>query len=214
MTPLVEAAFDALDDHEQESIRLGLEQLADLAEGERSQIVKHAITYLDPAQLFPDIHGFSEKAGVDIRQTFASMVALSFLMRVLFVLSDTRSATSFTDDAKRKGLLSDESEAQLQHIIKDHILPLAQSVNDVFAKGASISSTLPLCPSFRSAIDMRVAMTDDDRHLMTPVAVIRLSGEGLSDSVFQVTRRDVKQLMEELNELDERLASLARSTNA
>ena len=183
----------------------GFAHLATLSPEALKNIASQVTRWLDPAEPAPRTEILAHELKLDVSNMNVIVAAVTFQASALFAANC--SMDTFVAKAIETGVLKEEYVPAVRVFGEKHLGPHSAALNESLARGNASTRILPSFHSLSTTIDLRVA-TVDDKHVVTVPVVIAGLLTDVDDEqlLFQMTRRDVDQLMEQLEEVTKLLA--------
>ena len=209
-TPVVpgDLLFENMPSEVGDFLAMGYSHLATLPATALEAIASRVNRWLDPTYPEPDVAALAADldGGVDIMSAVRAAVvfqAAATLARVRPIPLDT-----FIAKAMHAGALKEEHIAAVEDFGNKCLTPHDAAIGDALTRANSSTHVVPSFHSFDATIDLRVAAVDEPRVVTMPVAIASLQTDDPDRSLlFQMTARDVDQLLQELKTVKARLAS-------
>ena len=205
-TAFDDAFFDDMPTEVRAFLASGFSQLVTLPPESLKSLADQVIRSLDPSEPAPEIGTVARELDVDVSTMQAIMAAGTLQASALFGALHPMSLSTFVTKAISARVMEQEYAPAVQAFYKEHLDPYRAALYDALAR--AYSSTL-IVPSFRSlatTIDLRVAHTNDERAVTIPIVIATLRTD-IEDQelLFQMTPRDVGQLLKRLETLKKQL---------
>ena len=185
----------------------GFSQLARLPRASLKSIASQVSQWLDPAEPEPEVYVLARKFSVEISEMTAIMSAVTFLASALFSRPSPMELRKFVARATKAGILKRDDAAAIRTFGETHLAIHDSLLSDALVR---VNSSTKIVPSFQhlaTAVDLRVVAVNGARVVTVRVVIATLSTD-VSDQelLFQMTPRDVGQLVQQLKSLTEELA--------
>ena len=195
-----------------ESLTSGFSQLHGLTPDQLEALVSYVIAWLDPSELLPDMGVLATTCQAEPSEMTAMAAAATFQASAMFTAKPPMQPRTFVEKATHAGVLPTDHASTIADFGANHLEPSRDAFQAAFARGRSSIQVIPCFTGLSATIDLRIVDLGRNRFVTLPTAVALLTTDVDDEKlVFQMTRRDVKQLMDRLKSLDEQLA-LAKDT--
>ena len=135
----------------------------------------------------------------------AIVAAVTFQASALFAANCSLEA--FVAKATETGVLKEEYVSAVRVFGEKHLGSHSTALNESLVRANVSTRILPSFHSLSTTIDIRVATVKDKHAVTIPVAIAELLTDVDDEKlIFQLTRRDVDQLMEQLGKVTKLLA--------
>ena len=206
---LGDALFDNMPAEAREFLEPGFSQLAVFSPQSLKSIASYAAIWLDPRETAPDVDSLAREFEVNALAMNAVMAAVSVQASALFAARRPTPLDKFIERAIEVGLIRDEHGSAIQAFGTKYLTPRRAEFRDALARANVSTHIVPSFQGLITTIDLRVADTDAQYVLTTPMILAMLRTDvGDQELVFQMTPRDVGQLLQQLKQLDARLGRL------
>ena len=184
----------------------GFSQLVTLPPESLKSLAGQVITWLDPSEPAPDIGTVAREFDVDVSTMKVIMAAVTLQASALFAVRHPMPLSTFITKALNAGFLKQEFAPAAKAFYKEHLDPHRAALFDALARAHSSTLIVPSFRSLATTIDLRVATANDQRALTMPIVIATLRTD-IEDQelLFQMTPRDVGQLLRQLETLTKRL---------
>lgn len=141
----------------------GFSTLASLATTAVENLVQHSLAFMDPSELVPDLSDFAEENKIEPISAHFAMSTIVFISNVIHWKHPDVTPDQLLDNVEARGLLRAEDKDAIRDAVQDRISPMQQRFRDNYARGESLSGSLPLLPDMNVRIDMRIALSANVR---------------------------------------------------
>ena len=207
-----DAFFSSIPPEATETLASGFSQLSGLTADQLEALVSYVITWLDPSELAPEMEALATKCKVVPSDMTAMAAAATIQASALFTAKPPMQPGVFIEEAVNAEVLPADQASAVQDFGVHHLEPRREAFRAAFARARSSTEIVPCYTGLGATVELRIADLDEEHFVTLPTAVALLRTD-ISDEklVFQMTRRDVRHLIERLESLDEQLA-LAKNT--
>ena len=189
-----------------EVMKSGFSHLGTLPRESLAIIAGQVIAWLDPSEPAPEIGTLARECNVDVSAMDAIQAAVTFEVSLLFNPKHQVSLPTFISKATTSVILDRNDASAVQAFSETHLQPLGAALSDALARAGSSLQHVPSFDRLETTIDLRVAAVDGHRVVTVPVVIATLRTDvNDRELLFQMTRRDVVELMKQLEEIAERL---------
>ena len=209
-TPVVpgDLLFENMPSEVREFLALGYSYLATLPATALEVIASRVNRWLDPTYPEPDVAALAADIDVGVDVMSAVRAAVTFQAAATLARARPISLDTFVAKARSAGALAEEHVAAVEEFGNQCLKPHDTAIGDALTRANSSTHIAPSFHSFDATIDLRVAAVDEPRVVTMPVAVASLQTDVPDRNLlFQMTARDVDQLLQELERVKARLTS-------
>ncbi len=205
--------LDEMPTEAREFLEFGFSRLATLPKTSLADIASQLSTWLDPAELAPEIDTLARRFDIGRQDMTAIMSAVSLLTSACFAGPRPMPIQAFVDNATSSGILRDSTATAIQAFGDELLSPHSEALSDALARSNSSTNIVPSFQHLVTTVDLRVVAVYDERVVTTPVvmAMLRTDVED-QELLFQMTPRDVGELLRQLQELSDRLSRSKKAT--
>ena len=208
-----DAFFDEMPPEVSEFLECGFSQLVTLPPESLKSIVSQAIRWFDPTEPKPEVDTLARESKVDVATMKAIMAAVTLQASALFATRHPMPLQAFVTKAINTGVLMKDYAPTVQAFGNEYLEPRSAAIRDALAR---VNSSIHIVPSFQNldtTIDLRIADVNDKRVVTMPVVIATLRTD-VSDRklLFQMTPRDVGQLLRKLEAVTKQLTRLKGMT--
>ena len=183
----------------------GFAQLATLSPEALKNIASQVTRWLDPAEPEPRTEILAHQYKLGVSTMNAIVAAVTFQASALFAANCSLEA--FVAKATETGVLKEEYVSAVRVFGEKHLGSHSTALNESLVRANVSTRILPSFHSLSTTIDIRVATVKDKHAVTIPVAIAELLTDVDDEKlIFQLTRRDVDQLMEQLGKVTKLLA--------
>ena len=206
---LGDAFFDNMPAEAREFLEPGFSQLAVFSAQSLKSIASYAARWLDPRETAPDIDSLAREFEVNALAMNAVMAAVTIQASALFAARRPTPSDKFIERATEVGIIRDEHASAVQTFGTKYLTPRSAEFRDALARANASTHIVPSFQSLTTTIDLRVAAIDAQGVVTMPMILAMLRTDvGDQELVFQMTPRDVGQLLQQLKKLEVRLGRL------
>ena len=208
-----DAFFDDMPPEVIEFLESGFSQLVPLPPESLKSIVSQAIRWFDPTEPAPEVGTLARESKVDAPTMNAIMAAVTFQASALFAARHSMPLHAFVTKAINTGVLKKDYAPTVQAFGNEYLEPRSAAIRDALARANSSVRIVPSFQSLDTTIDLRIADVTDERVVTMPVVIATLRTD-VSDRelLFQMTPRDVGQLLRRLEAVTKQLTRLKGMT--
>ena len=208
-----DAFFDDMPPELREILESGFSQLVTLPPESLKNIVSQAIRWFDPTEPAPEVGTLARESKVDAPTMKAIMVAVTFQASQLFAARHSMPLHAFVTKAINTGVLKKDYAQTVEAFGNEYLEPRSAAIRDALARANSSVRIVPSFQSLDTTIDLRIADVNDERVVTMPVVIATLQTD-VSDRelLFQMTPRDVGQLLRKLEAVTKQLTRLKGMT--
>ena len=208
-----DAFFDDMPPELREILESGFSQLVTLPPESLKSIVSQAIRCFDPTEPAPEVGTLARESKVDAPTMNAIMAAVTLQASALFAARHSMPLHAFVTKAINIGVLKKDYAPTVQAFGNEYLEPRSAAIRDALARANSSVRIVPSFQSLDTTIDLRIADVNDERVVTMPVVIATLQTD-VSDRelLFQMTPRDVGQLLRKLEAVTKQLTRLKGMT--
>ena len=201
-----DAFFDDMPSEVREFLKYGFSKLATLPKPTLEEIASQVNRWIDPVEPQPAIDTIAARDfEVGLQDMTAIMSAVSLLTSARFEDLSPIPFETFVTNATDSGILNASNVEAIQ-AFGDFLNIHRSALSVALARASSSTHVLPSFQHLSTAIGLRVVAVSDERVVTMPVvmATLRTDVEG-QELLFQMTPRELGQLLQQLQELSEQL---------
>lgn len=201
-----DAFFDSMPKEVREFLGSGFSQLAMLPKASLTSVASQVSRWLDPAEPEPEVDILARQFRVESLEMSAIMSAVTFLASALFAGPSPMEVQTFVDKATNAGILKQGDAAAIQTFGDTDLSTHGSLLSDALLRASLSTRIVPSFQQLATAVDLRVVAVGGERVVAVPVVIATLSTD-VSDQelLFQMTARDVGQLVQQLQKLTKQL---------
>ena len=206
-TVAVPELFENMPPEVREFLKVGYSHLAAIPVASLDVLANRVEEWLDPACAEPDVASLARDLGVDV-ETIESLKT-AVMLQTTAIFSGVRSMPleTFVTKAINAGALKEEHAAAVKHFGDEHLNKHHADIGDAMARAQSSTHIVPSFRGIDATIDLRVATVREHRVVTMPMAIIGLQTDVPDRNlIFQMTARDIDQLLRQLKTIEEQLA--------
>ena len=205
--------FEQMPTNVREYLGTGFSKLAKLPQASLTGVASQVNGWLDPVEPGPEIDSLARKFKVGHPDMAAIIGAVSLLASACFGGPSPMPLDTFVAKAKKAGILRASDAAEIQVFGDEFLTPHRLALFDALARENSSTNIVPSFQHLATAVDLRVVAVNDERVVTVPVVIATLQTDvGDKELLFQMTPRDVDQLLRQLQELSEQLSRSKTAT--
>lgn len=206
-TVAVPELFENMPSEVREFLKVGYSHLSAIPAASLDVIANRVREWLDPACAEPDVAVLARDLGVDV-ETVESLKA-AVMLQTTAIFSGVRSMPleTFVTRAMNAGALKEEHAAAVKRFGDEYLNKHHADIGDAIARAQSSTHIVPSFRSIDATIDLRVATVREHRVVTMPMAIATLQTDVRDRNlIFQMTARDVDQLLQQLKTIGEQLS--------
>lgn len=202
-----EAFFDTMPEDVREFLRSGFSELAILPEASLASIADQVSRWIDPVEPEPAIDILAREFKVGRRNMSAMISALTLLVSARFAGPNPMDLDAFVTKAIDANILKQDDAEVVLAFGRTQLAAQSSALSDALVRANWSTHIVPSFEHLATVVDLRVVAINDERVVTAPVVIATLRTD-VSDQelLFQMTPRDVGQLVEQLQKLTEQLA--------
>ena len=201
-----ETFFEGMPPEVREFLKSGFAQLGTFPQDSLARIASQAYRWLDPAEPAPKIETLAREFKVNEPTMSAVVAVVTLQASALFAETNSLPLEVFVSKATSEGVLDEDHAQMIGAFGEKHLKPRRVEFSDALARANSSTDIVPSFQDLGTTIDLRVAAIDEERVVTVPIVVATIRTD-IRDQrlVFQMTPRDVGQLLQELTDLARQL---------
>ena len=212
-TALGDAFFEGMPPEVRTYLESGFSQLVTLPPESLKSLASQVIRSLDPTEPVPEIGAVARELDVNVSTMNAIMAAGTLQASALLAVMHPIPLSTFVTKAISAGVLKQEYAPAVQAFYNEHLDPNRAALCDALARAHSSTLIVPSFHSLSTTIDLRMATVDDQRLVTMPIVIATLRTDVEDQELlFQMTPRDVGQLLRQLETLSKRLSRSKKMT--
>ena len=201
-----DAFFNDMPTEVREFLKYGFAQLETFPQDALVRLATQATRWLDPVEPAPEIEVLAREFNVDEQCMSAVVAVVTLQASALFAGMNPMPLEIFVTRAMSGGILNEDHAAATRAFAEQQLKPQSAAFSDALARANSSTDIVPSFQDLDTTIDLRVAAVNEERVVTVPIVVATLRTDVRDQRlVFQMTPRDVGQLLQELKELAERI---------
>ena len=184
----------------------GFSHLAALPSSSLDTVAAQVSRWLDPK--YPQRNdAIASDLNLDVEVVSALLPSLSLLASSLFSNVRPLSLDAFVATATEAGVLREDHAAAVRAFGAERLERHQASIRDAIARANASLSIVPSYQGIETTIDLRVATVHERRVVTMPMAIVALTTDiPDKDLVFQMTPRDVDELIRQLRSVATKFA--------
>ncbi len=205
--------FDEMPTEVRDFLGFGFSKLASLPKTSLADIASQVSTWLDPVELEPEIDILARQFDIGRHDMTAIISAVSLLTSACFAGPRAMPFQTFVAKATTSGILKDSTATAIQAFGDELLSPHSEALSDALARANASTNIVPSFQHLATTVDLRVVAVYAERVVTAPVvmAMLRTDVED-QELLFQMTPRDVGELLRQLQELSDRLSRSKKAT--
>ena len=201
-----DAFFRGMPAEVRDFLKSGFSQLATFPPRSLANIASRVNRWLDPAEPAPEIDALARKFKVDQPTMSAIVAAVTFQASALSAGIHPGPLEVFVTKATDAGILKREYAPKIQEFGDKYLVPRSAALSDALACANSSTDIIPSFLELETTIELRVAAFDDQRIVTVPIVIAALRTDVRDQKlIFQMTPRDVGQLLQKLEAITKKL---------
>lgn len=185
-----------------EFLKAGFAQLETFSQDSLEKIARQASGWLDPAESVPEIEAIAREFKVDGLTMSKVVAAVTLQASALFAGINPMPLKVFVSEVTNRGILKEDHAPTILAFGKQHLNPRSSAFFEALARANSSTDIVPSFQDLNTTIDLRVAAVTEERVVTVPIVVATMRTDVQDQRlVFQMTPRDVGQLLQELGDL-------------
>ena len=203
-----DAVFESVPPPVRAVLASGFSSLAGLTGDSLDKVADQVSLWLDPTTAAPKNEDIARDLDIEASAAHAILMAAMFQASALFGGMNAVSVDAFVAKAVSADILHEQQSDAIRSFGKDRLDTRRTTIQRALARSYSSVHIMPSFQSLDATIDLRVATVDGGRPVLMPMAIAALRTDVRDrELVFQMTPRDVEQLVQQLRVLADRLAS-------
>ena len=201
-----DALFDGMPSEVREMMESGFSHLATLPSESLASVASQVVRWLDPSEPAPEVGALAEMHDLDVPAMGSIMAATTLQASALFAARPPMTVATFVAKATSTGILKAEGAPAVEAFGEKHLAGHSAALHDALARANSSMQIVPSFESLDTTIDLRVAALMEQRVVTMPIVIATLRTDTEDQELlFQMTPRDVSQLLKQLEAISKRL---------
>ena len=208
-----DAFFKNMPPEAREFLKSGFAELEKFSQDSLERIASQASGWLDPSESAPEVDSIAREFKVDESTMSAVVAVVTLQASALFAGINPMPLEVFISKATSGGILREDHAPTILAFGEHHLKPRSTAYIDALARANSSTDIVPSFEDLDTTIDLRVAAVNEGRVVTVPIVVATMRTDVRDRRLtFQMTPRDVSQLVQDLKDLSERLDSFKGAT--
>ena len=201
-----DAFFKDMPPEAREFLKSGFAQLVTFPPESLTNVASQVIRWLDPTDPAPEIDVLARELKVDQQTMNAIMAAVTVQATALFAGMYRMPLDMFVKNAINAGILESDHANAVKDFSHNYIETRSAAFADALARANSSTEIVPSFQDLDTTIDLRVAVVNDQRVVTVPMVIATLRTDVRDQKlIFQMTPRDVGQLLQQLEAITKQL---------